>query len=105
MVVATNNGYLAAEKTLEALGIRQHFDLIVSSDVLEQDKPNPSLFGYAAVYFRIGVHNCFVIGDNQDEDAIPAESMGMTAILVSGPADIIANLNQRLANIQTLRAR
>jgi len=93
IAVVTNNPVLVAEKTLDALGVRDLFRAIVGLDTCGVSKPHAEPFMKAATLCGGPTTNpetCVSVGDRYDIDiALPLE-LGMGGILVSGVEDIHA---------------
>jgi HAD superfamily hydrolase (TIGR01509 family) len=49
--------------TLDALNIRQYFDVIVTSDLVPEGKPSPAVYNYAASQLNISPEDCMVFED------------------------------------------
>ena len=83
-VVFTNSYAAHAERVLDALQVRSHFEQII--DVCSLDyvcKPDP--LAYQKVLALLGVpgKRCIIV-DDAPRNLIPAKDMGMTTILVAG---------------------
>ncbi len=84
----TNNPRLVGERSLEALGVRGRFSVVVGLDDTLSGKPSREPF--IEVCRRLGrpARECVSIGDRFDVDLAPAMELGMGAILVDGVEDI-----------------
>lgn len=71
-----------AEKRLERMGIRQFFDLIVSSAEEGVAKPDPAIFRIALTRAACPPEQTVMIGDRIDNDIIPAKQMGMKTVWI-----------------------
>jgi len=91
MAVVTNNPVSVAEKTLDALGVRDLFRAIVGLDTCGVSKPHAEPFLKAASLCCDPIaapETCVSVGDRYDIDiALPLE-LGMGGILVSGVEDV-----------------
>lgn len=67
---------------LEALGIRDDFDLVVGGDTLARRKPDPAPLLYAAQRLEVSPRDCLMIGDS-DVDVRAARDAGMPVICVN----------------------
>ncbi|MGH9146646.1 MAG: HAD family hydrolase [Vicinamibacterales bacterium] len=65
----------------EALGIRHHFDAIVSGDDVEHRKPAPDVYLLAAARLGVSPRHCVAIEDTQP-GLLAAKSAGMRAIVI-----------------------
>jgi phosphoglycolate phosphatase/putative hydrolase of the HAD superfamily len=88
LALMTNNPRLVGEKSLEALGIRAHFSVLVGLDDTLSGKPSPEPFREVCRRLGRAPSECVSIGDRFDVDLAPAMELGMGAILVEGVADI-----------------
>ena len=71
-----------AEKRLEGMGIRQYFDLIVSSAEEGVAKPDPRIFNIALTRAGCTPEQAVMIGDRIDNDIVPAKQMGMKTVWI-----------------------
>ncbi|MBQ6288037.1 MAG: HAD family hydrolase [Clostridia bacterium] len=71
-----------AEKRLERMGIRQYFDLIISSAEEGVAKPDPRIFNIALTRAGCAPEQAVMIGDRIDNDIVPAKQMGMKTVWI-----------------------
>jgi len=71
-----------AEKRLERMGIRQYFDLIISSAEEGVAKPDPEIFRIALARAGCSPEQAVMIGDRIDNDIVPAKQMGMKTVWI-----------------------
>ena len=57
-------------------------------------KHEPRFFEQIALLEGISPTNCLVVGDSITTDGVPSALAGMTAIIVSGPDELIEIINQ-----------
>jgi HAD superfamily hydrolase (TIGR01509 family) len=88
LALMTNNPRLVGEKSLEALGVRDHFSVLVGLDDTFSGKPAPEPFALTAERLGLEPKCCVSIGDRFDVDLAPAMELGMGAILVDGVEDV-----------------
>jgi phosphoglycolate phosphatase/putative hydrolase of the HAD superfamily len=88
LTLLTNNPRLIGEKSLEALGVRDHFTVLVGLDDTYSGKPAPEPFIEVSKRLGLDPSACVSIGDRFDVDLAPAMELGMGAILVDGVADV-----------------
>jgi FMN phosphatase YigB (HAD superfamily) len=96
LALMTNNPRLIGEKSLEALGVRSRFSVLVGLDDTLSGKPAHEPFVETAARLRLDPRLCVSIGDRFDVDLAPAMELGMGAILVDGVEDVY-RLPERLA--------
>lgn len=65
---------------LEALGLLQLIDLLVSSEEANAEKPDPRFFALCAKRARCAPAACVFVGDNLEGDALAAQRAGMQAV-------------------------
>jgi phosphoglycolate phosphatase/putative hydrolase of the HAD superfamily len=88
LALATNNPRSVGEKSLDALGARSRFPVLVGLDDTLSSKPAPEPFRETARRLGLGSARCVSIGDRVDVDLSPAMELGMGAILVDGVEDV-----------------
>jgi HAD superfamily hydrolase (TIGR01549 family) len=88
LALMTNNPRSVGEKSLEALGARARFSVLVGLDDTLTGKPAPEPFMEVCQRLGLGPRDCVSIGDRFDVDLAPAMELGMGAILVDGVADV-----------------
>jgi Predicted hydrolase (HAD superfamily) len=88
LALMTNNPRLIGEKSLSALGVRDHFSVLVGLDDTYSGKPAPEPFIEVARRLQLDPSSCISIGDRFDVDLAPAMELGMGAILVDGVEDV-----------------
>jgi HAD superfamily hydrolase (TIGR01549 family) len=88
LALMTNNPRSVGEKSLEALGARAPFSVLVGLDDTLTGKPAPEPFMEVCQRLGLGPRDCVSIGDRFDVDLAPAMELGMGAILVDGVADV-----------------
>lgn len=79
--IIANQG-LGAEDRLAGYGIRQYFDVIVSSAETGVSKPDLKIFDIALKKAECSPEEACMIGDRLDNDIVPAAKMGMYTIWV-----------------------
>lgn len=83
IAVASGGVWETVTRTLEAIGLRDIFSVIVTQDQVARSKPAPDLFLEAARRMKVDPRKCLVI-----EDGLlgieAAEAAGMTAVLIQG---------------------
>jgi phosphoglycolate phosphatase/putative hydrolase of the HAD superfamily len=88
LALMTNNPRLIGEKSLEALGVRARFSVLVGLDDTLHSKPASEPFKETARRLGVEASRCISIGDRFDVDLAPALELGMGAILVDGVEDV-----------------
>jgi phosphoglycolate phosphatase/putative hydrolase of the HAD superfamily len=88
LALLTNNPRRVGERSLEALGIRSRFSLVVGLDDSYESKPKPEPFLKVCEGLKVEPEFCVSIGDREDVDILPALSLGMGGILVDGVSDV-----------------
>jgi putative hydrolase of the HAD superfamily len=67
---------------LDKLAIKQRFDVLAISGDLGWEKPDPRIFKWAMEEAGAEPHECLHVGDSPHFDAIPAQQLGMTGVLI-----------------------
>lgn len=93
LCVATNKPLGAAEALLGGLGIRDHFDLLVTPEVAGVRKPDPGFMTCALEYLNVGPDESIVVGDGLP-DIESAHAAGIRCVAILGgygaPAALVA---------------
>ncbi|MCG8577946.1 MAG: YjjG family noncanonical pyrimidine nucleotidase [Flavobacteriales bacterium] len=80
---------------MEKSGLGKYFDLILSSEDVGVNKPDPRVFNRALELTNASHNNSVMIGDTYEADIVGAENVGMKAILFNpSKANIEAKTNQ-----------
>jgi putative hydrolase of the HAD superfamily len=66
---------------LENCGLIKFFDVIVCSEIIGKNKPDPLIFSHALSKAKANAHNSLMIGDDYHADINGAIQSGMQAIL------------------------
>lgn len=75
------------EKRLCKYGIREYFDIIVSSYDVGIEKPDPAIFRLAIEQSGCSPEETVMVGDRIDNDIVPAKKAGMRTVrIVKGTA-------------------
>ncbi|HET6203979.1 MAG TPA: HAD family hydrolase [Planctomycetota bacterium] len=80
-LVSNNTYHAPIARTLERLGLRPHFDVLVSSSAFGLRKPDPRIFRAASDYLGAAPEECVHVGDLPLVDVAGARAAGMKAVL------------------------
>lgn len=83
VAVASGGVWETVTRTLEAVGLRDLFQAIVTQDQVERSKPAPDLFLEAARRLKVDPERCLVIEDGQ-LGVQAAQAAGMEVVLIEG---------------------
>lgn len=86
MAIATGGTRLVIEKTLQAVGVSDLFDEVVTADDVAVGKPAPDIFLKAAELLGVAPERCLVFED-APAGVMAAQTAGMTVISVPAPLD------------------
>lgn len=78
--IVTNGRDFYQKHKIEALDIKELFDIVVTSGALQVKKPNPYIFQYALDQLNAKAGESVFVGDNLEADIIPAQRMGFYTI-------------------------
>jgi phosphoglycolate phosphatase len=78
----TNKAAQFTEPLLEALGVRDFFDIVVSGDSLPRKKPDPMPLIHAAEHFRVAPTESLMVGDSVS-DVQAARAAGFSIVCMS----------------------
>ena len=87
------NQSMGTEQRLVNYGIRQYFDIIMSSAEVGISKPDLKIFKTALDKAECIPENAYMIGDRLDNDIEPAAQLGMHTIWVKQASFAYGNLN------------
>lgn len=75
------NGFEKVQKIkLEHSGLKPYIDLMVSSEYLGVQKPDPAIFNHTLEKSKAKNHQTIMIGDNQETDIAGAKNAGIKAV-------------------------
>lgn len=78
--VITNGPEASQVGKIERTGIRDYFELIVTSETVGCDKPDERIFRYAAEQMGLDISECVYVGDVFSNDVYGAMMAGMKAV-------------------------
>jgi HAD superfamily hydrolase (TIGR01509 family) len=84
MAIATGSNRMTVEKTLQAVGVSDWFDEVVSSDDVAAGKPAPDVFLRAAELLGVPPERCLVLED-APAGILAAQRAGMQVIAIPSP--------------------
>lgn len=88
----------AVEKMLEQVNLRDHFFVIVSSDMVDKGKPEPDIFLYTAKLLHISPKECIVFEDSPN-GVLAGKRAGMMVIGVNPLAHLREELHAAGADV------
>ena len=89
-VIFTNADRPHAERVLEALQVRSHFEQIIDIAAMSyKNKPDPLAYQQALTLLDVSAECCIMV-DDIVRNLIPAKDLGMTTILVEGAGPSLA---------------
>ena len=84
MAIATGGTRLVIEKTLQAVGVSDLFDEVVTADDVKTGKPAPDIFLRAAELLGVKPERCLVLED-APAGVMAGQLAGMTVISIPAP--------------------
>jgi epoxide hydrolase-like predicted phosphatase len=94
--IVTNNVREASASWRERLPLDDLFDIVVDSSDVGMRKPNPAIYAHALELLGVEDPARAIFLDDHPANVAGAEAAGMSAILVSDPADAVAALDRAL---------
>jgi len=85
LVIVSNALTAEANFIIDKLGLRKHFDLVVISEDVGQEKSTTIPFKIALEKLHLKPEEVIVVGDREDEDILGAKLLGMKAVRIRGP--------------------
>ena len=93
LAIVTNKPERFTLPLLRELGVREHFELVISGDTLSEKKPSALPLLHVAKHFAINPGEMLMVGDSVN-DILAAQAAGCPVVAVSyGYGTDIANLN------------
>lgn len=86
MAIATGGSRHVIEKTLQAVGVSDWFDEVVTADEVPIGKPAPDIFLYAAKMLGVAPERCLALED-APAGIMAAQCAGMAVVAVPSPLD------------------
>jgi HAD superfamily hydrolase (TIGR01549 family) len=87
MAIATGGTRLVAEKTLQAAGLSDLFDEVVTANDVSCGKPAPDVYLEVAARLEIAPERCLVLED-APAGIMAAQSAGMKVVVVPSPVKV-----------------
>lgn len=88
MAIATGGTRFVIEKTLQAVGISDLFDEVVTADDVVMGKPAPDIFLECARRMGVAPERCLVLED-APAGIMGAQTAGMAVVVVPAPLDFV----------------
>ncbi|GAB7128907.1 phosphoglycolate phosphatase [Silvimonas sp. JCM 19000] len=82
LAIVTNKPERFTLPLLRELGVREHFDLVISGDTLAERKPSPLPLLHVAEQFGVNPGELLMVGDSIN-DALAAQAAGCPVVVVS----------------------
>jgi putative hydrolase of the HAD superfamily len=79
-VVSNSDGRV--EEALRAAGIRDSFDVVIDSQIVGVEKPDPSIFRHALDALAVAPGEALYVGDIYEVDVVGARAAGLDVMLV-----------------------
>jgi putative hydrolase of the HAD superfamily len=84
IAVVSNGVHESRVATVKALGISEHIDLMLSSEMAGNKKPEVSIFSQAVHSLALPAEACLFVGDHPVNDVIGAMQAGLKALWLKG---------------------
>jgi beta-phosphoglucomutase family hydrolase len=88
MAVATGGTRIVAEKTLQATGLSELFDDVVTADDVKHGKPDPEVYLRAAERIGVAPEKCLALED-APAGIMSAQAAGMEVVTVPAPCRLV----------------
>jgi putative hydrolase of the HAD superfamily len=106
LAVVTNTHWAPlVARHLDAIGVRNRFDFVLSSVEHGRPKPHPSIFEAALARLTCPPQRALFVGDSHEADYLGATRAGLHALLIDPTRDSPAPREHRIASILELGAR
>ncbi len=70
---------------LEEAGLIEFLDVVVDSNRVGSQKPDPKIFRHALEQLGLPAHQVIFVGDSYERDMIPSRELGMKTVWLKGP--------------------
>lgn len=101
MALATSAPMENVKAILEALGISEYFDAIISDEDVKNGKPDPEVFIKAAVRMGVKVLNCLVFEDSiAGIQAAKGAGMNCIAVSITHPAEKLSQADLVVSSLE-----
>ncbi len=84
MAIASGSSRMVVEKTLQAVGISDWFDEVVTADDVSEGKPSPEVFLKAARLLGVDPSRCLAL-DDAPAGILAAQAAGMQVVVIPSP--------------------
>ena len=103
-MIFTNASRTHAERVLDVLGVRHHFDQIVDvGDMEYKSKPEPSSYRRICDMLDRPPETCILVEDNV-RNLLPAKELGMTTVLVGDEEEYAEGVDYVIPRIEDIGA-
>lgn len=99
LAVISNGGHQTRLNILNGLGFIDHFDVIVSSELVGISKPSPEIFHYTAQQLNLSPTACLYIGDHPINDIVGATTAGMQSLWLEGFHETVDEPKHKIQNL------
>ncbi|MDD3647426.1 MAG: HAD family hydrolase [Candidatus Dojkabacteria bacterium] len=81
-VLVTGGDFYTKASKLTKLGIDNHFKYVFTSDLLRQPKNDSAIYRYVLNYINVQAPEAVMIGNDPEQDIIPASQIGITTVQI-----------------------
>jgi len=99
-IVSNFYGNLTA--VLTEAGLLEFFAVVVDSNVVGIQKPDPEIFRLALTQLGLLAHQVIFVGDSFERDVIPSKELGMRTVWLKGPGAGLVSAGEADARISSL---
>jgi len=82
-IVSNVSSHDVAVEILRKVGLLEYFDTVVTSAFVGIRKPDPGIFLYALMQFKLQPREAVIVGDSETHDVFGGSITGMKTVLVS----------------------
>jgi putative hydrolase of the HAD superfamily len=98
-VVSNVSSHDVAVEILRKVGLLEYFDKVVTSAFVGIRKPDPGIFLYSLMQFKLQPREAVIVGDSESHDVWGGAITGMKTVLVSKRPLIESIANYRFASL------
>ncbi len=98
-IISNVSSHDVAVEILRKVGLLEYFDTVVTSAFVGIRKPDPGIFLYALMQFKLQPWNSVIVGDSERHDVWGGTITGMKTVLVSKRPATDSLADYRFANL------
>jgi putative hydrolase of the HAD superfamily len=103
IVIVSSGGFNNKYIKIDSTGILPYVDLLLSTDLFHEDKPNPDPYRHALTYFQLEPKDALVVGDHYEHDLAPALDLGIDVVHFQSKRQEFPPKDLKISSITSLK--